>query len=417
MSIRDGAEVLRLHFLLLVRVRSLLKDPKTTTLTSRSNQLMHAEHPTENGVVIFAEPDLQVNAVSASALSSDLMPTAVKNNLTQHSARRMVGVKLSSRSYKQFCLLVVLACAALHFTARVESLAWTAMPLPPVMRKNLLQPQRDASPYPATMKRHHLHTARASCQQSMRLYASSDNDDDDDDDDDDDEDKDKNIPDDDAGASQNPNPNNPNPPPYSHDYSTEEILLCLHLRVASGIEVSDALERVQAYSQSFPFAAVLPVQPLSYLPTVSGGVEIKFLRKKTDEKSGTEGGLCFFIDTTGGGNTATEDAAAAETAAEDIADDNDNDNDDIDNDDDDKSNSRMIVLTVKRNSAGQTIRKIIAERLVVTSYVASLTATGDGDDSDSDTPATPGAAVITGSRPSPVAERVVRVTSLFHKWM
>ena len=90
-------------------------------------------------------------------------------------------------------------------------------------------------------------------------------------------------------------------------------------------------------------------------------------------------------------------------------------------DDSDKNkNSRTIVLTVKRNSAGQTIRKIIAERLVITSYVASLTAGNESGNNDGDgvaPPATPGAAIITGSRPSPVAERVVRVTSLFHKWM
>jgi hypothetical protein len=274
----------------------------------------------------------------------------------------------------------------------------------------------------------------------MRLHASSspptpDNNDDsdNDDNDNDNDDKDKNsIPDNDS-TFQSPPPASSNAPPYIHDYSTEEILLCLHLEVLSesGVSLSDALEQVQAYTQSFPFAAVLPVQPLSYLPitkatatapatapATGGGVEIKFLRKKTDEKSGTEGGLCFFIDTLG---AVKEAAAAAATAAADEAE----ADKDMDMDNDDK-NSRMIVLTVKRNSAGQTIRKIIAERLVITSYVASLTAGSGNGDSDSDgdsdgAPALPlsppGATVITGSRPSPVAENVVRVTSLFHKWM
>jgi hypothetical protein len=143
------------------------------------------------------------------------------------------------------------------------------------------------------------------------------------------------------------------------------------------------------------------VRTLLDLPTDAGGVEIKFLRKKTDEKSGTDGGLCFFIE------TGIDDAGTALDSA--TADDMDND---------DKS-SRMISVTVKRNSAGQTIRKIIAERLVVTSYVASLTATGNSQD-DAPATITPGrtaGAIITGSRPSPVAEQVVRVTSLFHKWM
>jgi hypothetical protein len=297
-------------------------------------------------------------------------------------------------SYKFCCLFV--AHAALHFTERVESFTLTAPPLLPVMKKNILQQQRGLDAYPATTKRHYLN-ARTS--QSMRLYASSPTPDNNDDD------SEKNKKDlGDAAASQ-PGANSP----YIHDYSTEELLLCLHLEVEPGIEAEDAVQQVQAYSQSFPFAAVLPVQPLSYLPTKTGGVEIKFLRKKTDEKSGTEGGLCFFIER---GGMVDADAADSETAPDESSAD-----DSLDNDD----KSRVIVLTVKRNSAGQTIRKIIAERLVITSYVASLTASDSDSDSSDAAPAattpTPGAAVITGSRPSPVAERVVRVTSLFHKWM
>jgi hypothetical protein len=311
----------------------------------------------------------------------------------------MVGVKLFCR-YRSFTFcLFVLACAALHFTARVESFALTVPPFT-VVRKKELQQQRvsDACPESTTTERRHLH-ARASSQ-SMRLYASSPSTPDNNDDDSEKNKKDT----DDASASPSPNASSSSNNNNHHDYSTEEILLCLHLEVLSdsGVSVADALAQVQAYTQSFPFAAVLPVQPLSYLPTATGGVNIKFLRKKTDEKSGIEGGLCFFIE---GGDTMENDH---NEAAPDAADDSD-------------KSSRMIVLTVKRNSAGQTIRKIIAERLVITSYVASLTANaGDSDSDAAATPATPlapGAAVITGSRPSPVAEQVVRVTSLFHKWM
>jgi hypothetical protein len=173
------------------------------------------------------------------------------------------------------------------------------------------------------------------------------------------------------------------------DYSTEEILLRMHLMPQAGVTLEKALEKVQAYSQSFPFAAVLPVQPLMYLPTDAGGVEIKFLRKKTVTKSGMDGGLCFFIETV------------------------DSNNDDENTEDE----SNMIQVTVKRNSAGQSIRKMFAERLVVTRYVASLAADAATLADAAITDATDSTLIVQCSRPSPVTENVVRVTSLFHQWM
>jgi hypothetical protein len=296
----------------------------------------------------------------------------------------MLGV-LSCRS-QSFCLFVVSTCAAL--VCHVESFS----ALPAMMKNsNWNHVHTDMT----------LHRQHARSFMNMRLHASSPLDKNDD--------NEKNIPDDSDAASQPPKSST------TTDYSTEEILLCMHLEVLaeSRVSVQAALAQVQAYSQSFPFAAVLPVQPLMYLPTDAGGVEIKFLRKKTDEKSGMDGGLCFFIEIT--------DEATAE-----IAENNDNmveyvNDDDMDNDDD--QSRRMISVTVKRNSVGQTIRKIIAERLVVTSYVASLTAAAvaTSDSNSKDAPpatATPSqGTVVMGSRPSPVAEQVVRVTSLFHKWM
>jgi hypothetical protein len=305
----------------------------------------------------------------------------------------MLGVSKSYRS-QSFCLFV--ACAAVAFVCRVESFS-----APLVMMQNNNGKHVHSQ---STLHRQNRHPhARAVF---VGLYASSPLDKD--------GDQEKNIPDDSDATSQ------PRSSATSTDYSTEEILLCVHLEVLpeSGVSVTAALEQVQAYSQSFPFAAVLPVQPLMYLPTTEGGVEIKFLRKKTDEKSGMDGGLCFFIET-------TEPEAATQAATEN----NDNmveyvNDDDTDHDNDDDQSRRMISVTVKRNSVGQTIRKIVAERLVVTSYVASLTAaaaTATGSE-DVNTPAiataTPSqGTVVIGSRPSPVAEQVVRVTSLFHKWM
>jgi hypothetical protein len=160
----------------------------------------------------------------------------------------------------------------------------------------------------------------------------------------------------------------------AHDYSQEEILLRIRLSVVNSgdsttvVSREQALDRMQRYTQSFPFAAVLPVQPLTYQPVYGmGGVDISFLRKKTDLKSGMDGGLRFFIET-------TNDA-----------------------------NDNGILITVKRNSSGQAIRKMIAEKLVVTQYVAGLT--GHATDNKA----------VGG--PSPVTDKVLQVTSLFHKWM
>lgn len=155
------------------------------------------------------------------------------------------------------------------------------------------------------------------------------------------------------------------------DYSQEETLLCIDLSVRSGVEVDDALAAVSRYCQSFPFAAVLPVQPLQYLPVQEdGGVEVKFLRKKTDIKSGVDGGIRFFIDT---------------VAAE----------DDDDDEDDDKD---LIVIKAKRNSKGQVIAKLMAEKLVVTSFVAGIT--GEED-----------------KRFGKPPTDLVDVKSIYHKWM
>lgn len=101
------------------------------------------------------------------------------------------------------------------------------------------------------------------------------------------------------------------------------------------------------------------MQPLMYLPTEDDGVEVRFLRKKTDMKSGIEGGIRFFIEET---------------------DDN------------------FLEVTAMRNSEGQTIPKIIAERLVVTSFVKGM----KGEEENK-----------YGEPPTDMVE----IQSIFHKWM
>ena len=118
------------------------------------------------------------------------------------------------------------------------------------------------------------------------------------------------------------------------DYETEDTLLIIHLSVEDGVTTEEAQKAVGKYCQSFPFAAVLPVQPLQYLPTDDNGVEVKFLRKKTEMKSAVNGGIRFFVQ--------------------------------VDGDD-------GLLVTAKRNSIGQSVSKIMAEKLVVLAFVSGIT--------------------------------------------
>jgi hypothetical protein len=66
-----------------------------------------------------------------------------------------------------------------------------------------------------------------------------------------------------------------------HDYEAEETLLKVHLALQPGVSLVDAKTAVSKYCQAFPFAAVLPVQPLQYLPvTEDGGVDVYVLCRR-----------------------------------------------------------------------------------------------------------------------------------------
>ena len=170
-----------------------------------------------------------------------------------------------------------------------------------------------------------------------------------------------------ASSSSESTPDSPAP-----DYSQEDTLLKVHFVIQPGVQPEEAASALSKFSQSFPFAAVLPVQPMQYLPAEDGGVEIKFLRKKTDIKSGIDGGIRFFLE-------QSQSSSSAE---------------DEDHEDDDAPYE--LELTAKRNSVGQSISKIMSEKLIVTSYVAALTTAID--------------------KPSPIHEKL-SMTSMFHKWM
>ena len=84
--------------------------------------------------------------------------------------------------------------------------------------------------------------------------------------------------------------------------SLDETLLRINFSVVQGAGIfesyaNNALESVRSYTNSFPFAAILPVQPLTYVPTKlqdgSPALKVTFLRKKTAEKGSQDGGIVF----------------------------------------------------------------------------------------------------------------------------
>jgi hypothetical protein len=147
------------------------------------------------------------------------------------------------------------------------------------------------------------------------------------------------------------------------DMAEEETLLKMHLTVRDNVDPDMALAKVQQYTQSFPFAAILPVQPLQYLPTHEGGVDVLFLRKKTQDKGSVDGGMRFFVGPT------KEDG-----------------------------DPQGIEVQVKRNSKGQTVSKMFTEKLVVQAYCNGIVGRDEAR---------------TGKAPADL----VSVVSVFHKWM
>eukprot|EP00584_Thalassiosira_punctigera_P000387 CAMPEP_0172540110 /NCGR_PEP_ID=MMETSP1067-20121228/11181_1 /TAXON_ID=265564 ORGANISM="Thalassiosira punctigera, Strain Tpunct2005C2" /NCGR_SAMPLE_ID=MMETSP1067 /ASSEMBLY_ACC=CAM_ASM_000444 /LENGTH=234 /DNA_ID=CAMNT_0013325895 /DNA_START=21 /DNA_END=722 /DNA_ORIENTATION=- len=111
-----------------------------------------------------------------------------------------------------------------------------------------------------------------------------------------------------------------------------------------------ALAAVQKYTQSFPFVAVLPVQPLTYLPVKRSdgnpAVKVTFLRKKTAEKGSMDGGMLF---------------SSCLVSEEDC------DEDGSDN------YKKGIQLTAQRITKGQTVSKVFSEKQIILAFVKGLT--------------------------------------------
>mmetsp|Transcript_3336 Transcript_3336/g.7659 ORF Transcript_3336/g.7659 Transcript_3336/m.7659 type:complete len:227 (-) Transcript_3336:95-775(-) len=160
----------------------------------------------------------------------------------------------------------------------------------------------------------------------------------------------------------------------AQDTSPEETLLRMNLSINAAADPDAAIEAVRAYVRSFPFAAILPVQPLQYVPSDDGlGVKVTFLRKKTKEKGSQDGGIDFSIEF-----TSPEDEEEGGVGMGPLG--------------------RRIRVVATRISEGQTVSKMFSEKLIVTEFVKG----------------------ISGSEPersSEMLSKLVSVDSVFHKWM
>jgi hypothetical protein len=189
------------------------------------------------------------------------------------------------------------------------------------------------------------------------------------------------------------------------DWDQEETLLAMNLSPLPEKTVEQCLQRISDYTQSFPFAVILPVQPLQYLPTADGGVELKFLRKKTDTKSGIDGGIRFFVRKKE--REPTVDALA------------DEEDEELDLDDEPSHPAVLIEIIAKRNSKGQSISKIFAEKLVIQAFVKGMTLGARDVEGPRSVGTTTTSSSAVGPKTrfeSPTKDMVI-LESLFHKWM
>ena len=164
------------------------------------------------------------------------------------------------------------------------------------------------------------------------------------------------------------------------DITGEETILRINFSFDSHNGTS-ALAAVRMYTKSFPFAAVLPVQPLTYIPGKrvfqeflvnyyhfssrvnlcilpiiytpivkmpdgNPAVRVSFLRKPTAEKGGTDGGILF---------------SSSLVSEEDCDEDGILDN-----------YKQSIQLSAWRITKGQTVSKYFSEKQIVQSFVKGL---------------------------------------------
>lgn len=179
--------------------------------------------------------------------------------------------------------------------------------------------------------------------------------------------------------------------------------------------IDDVIQNLCRYCQSYPFAAVLPVQPLQYYPlqvksTLSsssgttycnGIVEIQFLRKKTPERGSLDGGIRFYLlinppdheNMQENSIHVSSQLSPIDTAVESV----------------------NIELIAKRNSHGQVIQKIMSEKIIITNFISSFL----GKTSNPNVITTPQTTIV----PSPIIQQqqeqnsILQIQSIYHKWM
>ena len=138
-------------------------------------------------------------------------------------------------------------------------------------------------------------------------------------------------------------------------FETQDTLLRIHFAP----QQEHALEGIQRYIQSFPYAVILPSQPLLYLPTSDGGVDVKFFQSQHEPGiPKLSGGIRLFLQQDGD----------------------------------------RIVVTAKRDDRGRVDDRLAEEKLVVTKLIAGLT--GSDDDGLHHVPS-----------------NTVCIESIYHKWM
>jgi hypothetical protein len=203
------------------------------------------------------------------------------------------------------------------------------------------------------------------------------------------------------------------------DYSREETLLKIHLATQLGVSTEEALDAVAKYSHTFPFSTILPLKPLLHMPVFDDGVEIQFLRRGgRDENDGhlygeeLDGGLRFFfkiINVGVGGEKTTLTFSEDDEDEDDYISGSSSSSSSSSRDDEPVVSNAVpscagLEVTVKRNSVGQSKPHGVAERALVTAYLAGLTGKHGGGLGKE----------YYGIRP-PTEQ--VYVTSFYHKWM
>jgi hypothetical protein len=163
--------------------------------------------------------------------------------------------------------------------------------------------------------------------------------------------------------------------PNSDQWDNEETLLMMSLSPLTGVSCEDSLAQISQYTRGFPFAVLLPTQPLQALPTDDGGMEIKFMQRTPDMKIRTDGGVRIFVRA---------------------------------QDQDDR-----IEVFIKRSTEGQSTPKEHVEKLIVKSFLKGMTMGSEHNNNAVDI----SPIKVPQTRVVSPTKDMVQIQSVFHKWI